>query len=173
MQGLINVLPPESRPKRPAEYAVETNETDMPEVVFTASTECAPEGAIFIDASRGTIFWEADMASQDNSGPKLSFETENPKSDDKPAEPTSDKEWNLGSPFEIKWISTTRLPFYLTQGLKNPWNANRDVKIARDGTELETNVGIRMLELFNQAKLPDSWDPDSSTCMSSLTLSPI
>ena len=145
---------------------------DMPEIVFTASTECAPEGAIFIDASRGTIFWEAEIASQDNSSPKSSLETDDPTSDDKPAEPASDKEWNLGCPFEIKWISTTRLPFYLTKGLKNPWNANRDVKIARDGTELEPNVGIRMLELFDQAKPPASWDPDSSTCMGSLTLSP-
>ena len=33
------------------------------------------------------------------------------------------------------------LPFNRTRGLKNPWNANRDVKIAKDGTELETNVG--------------------------------
>ena len=173
MQGLINVLPPESRPKRPAEYALKTNESDMPEIVFTPSTECAPEGAIFIDASRGTIFWEADVASQDSSGPNLSPETDGAKSGDgKPAEPANDQEWNLGCPFEIKWISTTRLPFYRTRGLRNLWNANREVKIARDGTELETNVGVRMLELFHQPELPVILDSDSSTCMSSLTLSP-
>ncbi|KAK5003802.1 hypothetical protein LTR60_006726, partial [Cryomyces antarcticus] len=49
------------------------------------------------------------------------------------------QEW--GKPFKIEWISTNRLPFYRTRGLRNPWNANREVKIARDGTELETSVG--------------------------------
>ena len=82
-----------------------------------------------------------------------------------------DKEWSLSSSFEIKWISTTSLPFNRTRGLKIPWNANRDVKIARDGTELETNIGIRMLELFHQTKLPVFWDSKGSTCVSALTQS--
>ena len=60
MQGMINVLSPESRPIRPAENALNTS--DMPEIVFTPGTECAPEGVIFIDAYRGTIIWEALLA---------------------------------------------------------------------------------------------------------------
>ena len=172
MQGLINILPPESRPKRIVEYALETNESDMPELVFTPRTEHAPEGAIFIDAYRGTIFWEADITSQDNAGTKPIPETHNLNSSEPPPESGKDKEWNLGSPFEINWMSTNRLPFYRTRGLRNPWNANRDVKIARDGTELETNVGIRMLELFHQTKIPVFWEPNGSTCLSSLMQSP-
>lgn len=172
MQGLINILAPESRWKRSAEYAVEMNESDMPEIVFTPGTERAPQGAIFIDAYRGTIFWEADVTSQDNAGPKQCPPIRNVKSGGKPAEPTNDQGWNLGNPFEIKWMSTNRLPFYRTRGLRNLWNANRDIKIARDGTELETNAGIQMLELFHQTKLPVFWEPNSSTSVGSLTQSP-
>lgn len=56
-----------------------------------------------------------------------------------------------GRPFRIEWLSTTRLPFYRTRGLRNPWNGNREVKIARDGTELEPSVGRRLLSTFHRA----------------------
>ena len=62
------------------------------------------------------------------------------------------KAW--GKPFKLEWISTTRLPFYRTRGLRNPWNSNREVKIARDGTELETTVGRRLLGLFHRLPSP-------------------
>ena len=164
---MINVLSPESRPTRPAENVLITS--DMPEIVFTPGTECAPEGVIFINAYRGTVFWEADIASTDESNPKYLSKTHNIGSNSGSVDRAKDKEWNLSSSFEVKWISTTSLPFSRTRGLKNPWNANRDVKIARDGTELETNVGIRMLELFHQTKSPVFWDSKGSTCVSALT----
>ncbi|KAK4128299.1 hypothetical protein N657DRAFT_676104 [Parathielavia appendiculata] len=62
-------------------------------------------------------------------------------------EPNS-KAW--GKPFRLEWLSTSRLPFYRTRGLRNPWNSNREVKIARDGTELEPSVGRRLIGLFNR-----------------------
>ncbi len=158
MRGLITGQTSKPRPTRPAEDDLEMTESDMPEIVFTPATECAPEGAIFIDAHRGSIFWEADCASKDDFSPKLSSETHDLKSGGSLAGSAKDKEWNLSSPFDVTWISTTRLPFHRTRGLRNLWNANRDVKIARDGTELETNVGIRLLELFHQTRLPVFWD---------------
>ena len=56
----------------------------------------------------------------------------------------------FGKPFKISWQSTERLPFYRTQGLRNPWNANREVKIARDGTELEGTIGKTLIGMFEQ-----------------------
>ncbi len=53
-----------------------------------------------------------------------------------------------GKPFSVEWESTRRVPFYFTRGLKNAWNAGREVKIARDGTEIETRVGRRLIGLF-------------------------
>lgn len=55
-----------------------------------------------------------------------------------------------GKPFRIEWISTARLPFYRTRGLRNPWNSNREVKIARDGTELEPSVGRKLVGMFHR-----------------------
>lgn len=62
------------------------------------------------------------------------------------------KAW--GKPFKLDWLSTTRLPFYKTRGLRNPWNSNREVKIARDGTELEPTVGRKLIGLFNRVQSP-------------------
>ncbi|KAJ7069284.1 YT521-B-like domain-containing protein [Mycena amicta] len=55
-----------------------------------------------------------------------------------------------GRPFRIQWLCTHRLPFELTNHLHNLWNSGRAVKISRDGTELEPEVGKRMLEVWKQ-----------------------
>ena len=158
MQGLITGQSARPRSIRPAEDASKKCEYDTAETVFTPGTECAPEGAVFIDAYRGIIFWEADLACKDDSSPKLLSATHDPKDSGETADPVKVKEREVSSPFEVEWVSTYRLPFYRTRGLRNPWNANRDVKVARDGTELETNLGIRLLELFHQPMLSVFWD---------------
>lgn len=163
MQGLIDGQSPRSGPTKPAEDLSNTNESETPEIVFTPSTECAPQGAVFVDSYRGTHFWEADIASRDDSSPKLFSGAAEIKGGGEGVDSAKNKEWNLSSPFKVEWMSTNRLTFHRTRGLKNPWNANQDVKIARDGTELETNVGIRLLELFHQAMLPVRRDSNSCT----------
>lgn len=116
--------------------------TDVPKSIPTLATEYAPKGRIIDDSARGTIFWEAELT--DSEG-----EEDQPDKDDVPTEvETPAVAQNWGKPFRIEWISTNRLPFYRTRGLRNPWNANREVKIARDGTELEPGVGERLLQMF-------------------------
>ncbi|KAJ6557532.1 YT521-B-like domain-containing protein [Mycena capillaripes] len=51
-----------------------------------------------------------------------------------------------GHDFELQWLCTERLPFQRTRHLRNPWNHDREVKISRDGTELEPMVGRVLLE---------------------------
>jgi hypothetical protein len=51
-----------------------------------------------------------------------------------------------GEPFRIEWISTERLPFYRCRHIRNPWNHDREVKVSRDGTELEPSVGKMLIE---------------------------
>jgi hypothetical protein len=115
--------------------------TDIPRTIPTPATEFAPRGHIIDDSARGTIFWEAELTDDEqdevSSDPGDSSEID--------AEPET---W--GKPFKIEWLSTNRVPFYRTRGLRNPWNANREVKIARDGTELEPNVGKRLVQLFHR-----------------------
>ena len=173
MQSPINTLPSQSRPTRPASLTADAAESEGREIVPTPATAHAPKGYIFIDAYRGTIFWEADIVSDDSSSSHSSSTNLGLKSDEKPAETAKEKECNLGSCFEIQWMSTTRLPFYRTRGLRNPWNANRDVKVARDGTELETHVGIRILELFHQTNMSVAWDPNTGSGMGYPMQSPV
>ena len=51
-----------------------------------------------------------------------------------------------GRPFCVDWIRTDHLSFSRTKHLRNPWNHGREVKISRDGTELEPSVGRQLLE---------------------------
>lgn len=51
-----------------------------------------------------------------------------------------------GENFKLEWISTERLRFHRTRHLRNPWNHDREVKVSRDGTELEPTVGQQLLD---------------------------
>ncbi|WFD28775.1 hypothetical protein MNAN1_003789 [Malassezia nana] len=50
----------------------------------------------------------------------------------------------VGRPFYLDWQITEPLPFSEIQNLRNPWRDNRLIKVSRDGTELEPNVGRQL-----------------------------
>jgi hypothetical protein len=165
-----------------APSAQSASEVDLPKAIPTEPTEFAPRGRIIDDSARGTIFWEADRADAENKGGGLGLglggdglddegpgggggggeggssvarDTASVRSSSQDLEGgggTEPKAW--GKPFRLEWLSTARLPFYRTRGLRNPWNSNREVKIARDGTELEPSVGRRLIGLFNRVQSP-------------------
>lgn len=60
------------------------------------------------------------------------------------------REESWGESFKVEWQCTTRLPFFRTRHLRNPWNHDREVKVSRDGTELEPIVGQRLLDEWEQ-----------------------
>ena len=66
-----------------------------------------------------------------------------------------------GRPFRVDWIRTTPLPFIRTRHLRNPWNHGREVKVSRDGTELEPSIGRQLLEEWD--KPPPSPINDATT----------
>ncbi|KAF8215175.1 YT521-B-like domain-containing protein [Mycena galopus ATCC 62051] len=57
-----------------------------------------------------------------------------------------DREEGWGENFQLQWLCTDRLPFLRTRQLRNPWNHDREIKVSRDGTELEPSVGQALLE---------------------------
>ncbi|KAL2178623.1 YT521-B-like domain-containing protein [Thermothelomyces heterothallicus CBS 202.75] len=174
MASAINEDPAAAIQFAPSAHAA--SEVDLPKAIPTEPTEFAPRGRIIDDSARGTIFWEAEHDDDDDddnddnnknknnnragsdggqedegSGASAGGDTGSVRSgrDSSASEP---KAW--GKPFRVEWLSTTRLPFYRTRGLRNPWNSNREVKIARDGTELEPSVGRRVIGLFNKVQSP-------------------
>ena len=160
------------------EWAPRTEEVvddpDLPCSIPTPATETAPKGHIIDDSARGTIFWEAESDGSERSASPIAEGPSDPldpgedveipvierESEDQPTQPASTVQ-AFGKPFKIEWKSTTRLPFYRTRGLRNPWNSNREVKIARDGTELETGIGRRLVQLFDRQAAPPQHSPIS------------
>jgi hypothetical protein len=125
---------------------------DVPKSIPTPATEWAPRGRIIDDSGRGTIFWEAELS--DSEAEEVTEKVETQVDGDSPVVAQS---W--GKPFKVEWLSANRLPFYRTRGLRNPWNANREVKIARDGTELEPSVGERLIQMFHRLGPSNSGAP--------------
>ncbi|PGH18769.1 hypothetical protein AJ79_00182 [Helicocarpus griseus UAMH5409] len=148
-------------------------ESDYLIITPTPRTATAPPGSIVDDPARGTIFWEidrtiSDTTENDDTHPDAdgsgsgdtNTKTANETSTTKPGKTeggkldnninTSDDDdgQGFGRPFSVEWLCWRRLPFHRTRGLRNPWNANKEVKIARDGTEVETGVGRRLVALF-------------------------
>ncbi|KAI0702255.1 YT521-B-like domain-containing protein [Cytidiella melzeri] len=73
-----------------------------------------------------------------------------------------------GESFRVEWIKTTRLPFYRTRQFRNPWNHDREVKVSRDGTELEPSVGQALLDEWEKPEpSPPSQPPHRSGTKSS------
>lgn len=59
-----------------------------------------------------------------------------------PTPPPNDEEEEVdpegrGMEFRIEWVKVAPLSFGRTRHLRNPWNADREVKVSRDGTEVE------------------------------------
>ncbi len=148
MASEINDDPANAIEFAPSAHTVE--DAELPKAIPTPETEFAPKGRIIDDSARGTIFWELEREETEGGGDE--DEEGSNRSDQEPDSATPSKAW--GKPFKVEWISTNRLPFYRTRGLRNPWNSNREVKIARDGTELETSVGRRLTGLFHRTPSP-------------------
>ncbi|RXW25354.1 hypothetical protein EST38_g481 [Candolleomyces aberdarensis] len=51
-----------------------------------------------------------------------------------------------GDCFKVEWMERKKIPFHRTRHLRNAWNKGREIKVSRDGTELESSVGQRLLE---------------------------
>lgn len=118
-----------------------------PKVKTTPRTKNGPRGKIFEDEVRGTVFWEVAESSGDDEDDVNQYQ---PKVAD-----------TLGNTFQIEWVKWFSLfvlepdgrevpvRFERTRLLRNPWNGNREVKISRDGTEIEPSVGARLLKEFD------------------------
>ncbi|KAL4737085.1 YT521-B-like domain-containing protein [Aspergillus similis] len=132
-------------PPRPEHHS--SNEPDSPDVTPTPASTSAPNGRIINDVARGTIFWEADT-SEDEEGLSRPHKNACHPPDEQQNQGPAELQL-IGKPFRIRWLSTEKVPFHRTRGLRNPWNANREVKIARDGTELEFSVGEKLVLLFH------------------------
>ena len=54
----------------------------------------------------------------------------------------------FSSPCQIRWICTESLSFDETRGIKNAWNENKEIHIARNATAVEPQAGSTLLNLW-------------------------
>jgi len=54
--------------------------------------------------------------------------------------------------FQVEWLCDRSIPFYKLRKLKNPWNDDRPVQIARDGIEISPEVGKELIGCW------DAWN---------------
>jgi len=75
---------------------------------------------------------------------------------------TDDAKAGWGRPFEVEWIKVGRLPFSKTKNIRNSFNANREVKISRDGTEIEPTAGEQLIAEFwkDEGGVPAALQPN-------------
>lgn len=135
-------------PSRPEPTPIIEEKLD---ITLTPATSYARQGRIIDDSARGTIFWEVESLDDNNEENDIRSERSERSDrsiDDHDHEAESEGQ-SFGKPFRIQWMSTEKVPFHRTRGLRNPWNANREVKIARDGTEIEPSVGRKVVQLFH------------------------
>lgn len=55
---------------------------------------------------------------------------------------------SMGGTFDIEWIRRYDLPFQETEGLYNPLNEGKPVKISRDGQDLPMDIGNALVQLI-------------------------
>lgn len=99
-----------------------------PMILHPEDGKVIPEGTTVLDPLRGSQFWKV-------SGCQC-------------IEPEVEK-WT--APAKITWLSSTNsiVPFSKTRQLKNSLNMNKPIKVARDGTELDPEVGKLLCQMFN------------------------
>lgn len=120
-------------------------ERNEPRPVPVEANGNRPMGHVIHRSDRGTLFWQVVRDSKDDDDDNDNDDVENTQTG-----AADDETQTRGKPFHLAWLSSSRLPFYRTRGLRNPWNSNREVKVARDGTELEPSVGKTLISLFNR-----------------------
>lgn len=61
----------------------------------------------------------------------------------------------LSGTFKVDWLNRKEVRFSACSNLRNPWNENKEVKICRDGQELEPSVGEMLCRMFEEDYLVD------------------
>ena len=87
----------------------------------------------------------------------------------------------MSNSFNVDWQRRYDLAFRGTEGLTNPLNDNKPIKISRDGQELPSQLGQKVISMFNEEadaagvpKPPPPSEPQTPpTSCAALVISPL
>ncbi|MCO5589819.1 hypothetical protein L7F22_043788 [Adiantum nelumboides] len=96
---------------------------------------------------------EAEMKAKDQSGLNDSPDAHSStvQTTIKP-QPLASSPETWGKSFKVEWIKVYPISFSSVRRLRNPWRDDRQIKVSRDGTELEPNVGRQLLDEWRKAE---------------------
>lgn len=135
----LNTAPAEmGQPHRQMSVGPVTRSSTLPGQEFELDPQ-APLRAVRTEVTSGGM---------PTTGPMLMGDEEHEEGADADTKSQQEREDTWGDCFKVEWLCTERLPFYWTRNLRNPWNHDREVKISRDGTELEPTVGEMLLNTW-------------------------
>lgn len=136
-------------PSTPLQSPYYASSPAIPRIFPTAANPSIPipAGRIVDDSSRGILFWEVGDSKE--SKYKNNDATTQKNNDDDDDTITANN-WTV--PFKVQWLSppNVTVPFYKVRALRNPYNKNKFLKIARDGTEIEPTVGRKLVNMFHE-----------------------
>ncbi|RPD62268.1 hypothetical protein L226DRAFT_458757 [Lentinus tigrinus ALCF2SS1-7] len=129
---------------------------------FRAMRDPRPDVDTLRNAEEGqlqlhTVAEEDERPQPDNTGKGKAVDR--PGQDEVPSGQPQEDGPVWGESFKVEWVRTERLPFTRTRHLRNPWNHDREVKVSRDGTELEPSVGQALLEEWDKLDEPQPQTP--------------
>lgn len=148
----IMSAPPELGPPRQAASSVDVYPGSNPQTLIAITDVLAndPGAPSSYDPIASPVPYRAyaetalEGIAEDNKGPSETADEGSPPPEAKV----------LGKPFKVDWVRTDRLPFLRTRHLRNPWNHGRQVKVSRDGTEVEPDVARQLLEEWDRPPPP-------------------
>ena len=128
---------------------------------LSSCTSSCSTGSISYDPQRRKITWHAPWSCHQTKELKSSF-------DDLPMNRSSGSSTMVTSPSrpdpgtlisdltrytrpcEVKWLSTQSIPFDEIRGLRNAWNSNKEIHIARNVTAVEPNSATSLLKRWEE-----------------------
>ncbi|CAK5283834.1 unnamed protein product [Mycena citricolor] len=94
---------------------------------------------------RSLSFSRLPWLTSQHSGPDPQLEPELVDNVSGPSEGQPRLASGFSGQFSVEWLCREPLPFKRTRGIVNGWNRGREVKISRDGTELEPSAGSALI----------------------------
>ncbi|PWN34882.1 uncharacterized protein FA14DRAFT_160299 [Meira miltonrushii] len=95
---------------------------------------------------------EAEMKAKDHSGHNSPDPEHSTAQTTIKPQPLASCPETWGKSFKVEWIKVHPISFSSVRRLRNPWRDDRQIKVSRDGTELEPNVGRQLLEEWTKAE---------------------
>jgi hypothetical protein len=152
----------ETRPNASIVIAGSSSSTRSRTQSSASYDSCSSTGSVTYQPERRRILWEASWLAHED--PQYSSPTETPTTDSSSfswiGSPTSassqmstqyaPRMFDSTCPCQVKWLNLHGLLFTEVRGLRNSWNEDKEIQVARNVTPVEPNIAGALLARMNE-----------------------